>query len=625
MSKEPTAFDVITDGLDRLLIQYKGLPKIEALITSYLTTVQQLEDATLSVYSEVLNLDEAEGVNLDVVGSILVEPRGLKPDIVYRRVLKTKIASIKSSGTINDIINIVALFQDILNEINSRSNNIVYVTTNTFEYNAKEIEVNFIDNEDHQYEDQHPFFPQINHELLEIARGAGERLQTIWAIARLGETPTTSSLRFTYEDDLETQWGASYLNDTSGTLGGTFAHVQQGASNIIPDFSFVNVQPPQITYATFDETTGAPAVGTKLLFAPGVWLGNPDFKKYLLARNDGPDTLPVPVDGTGSILSNQSILKDLSFIQDYELTAEDIVQGVAVLEFPFSPKYPFEANEALLDILTSERNQASNTIMGPGHAYGTLFGDNTVKAHWTFDYITDVAGAVDLVHDQIGTADLSDLSSTNRPTAIKSNVIAYSAPNLTPIGSFNPNIATFDGIVQKLFLLSDDGLGVGQTLSQPTNGVILFKANEHTVVSGGYILGNTDISDDGLLITSGSKFQLNMGSSIETTSVDAEADLLTAVYFRISGSDSRIWVNNFQSDNYSVLGNVGLNNWEAFTLGASNLLGGHMTGSVYELAIMTGSTDLQTSASLQRWANYLNAKWGTAINNDGDWNFRPET
>lgn len=55
------------------------------------------------------NIDEAQGVALDLIGENINQPRGKATDEVYRILLKSKIARNLSDGTINTIIQVIAV------------------------------------------------------------------------------------------------------------------------------------------------------------------------------------------------------------------------------------------------------------------------------------------------------------------------------------------------------------------------------------------------------------------------------------------------------------------------------------------------------------------------------------
>lgn len=100
--------DHIDQALQRLIEQYKDQPVLEALISSYVAEVQTLEN-TLWELIEGQMIDYAVGVNLDVIGRIVGQPRTSGDDEVYRNLLKVRIAINRSSGQWTDLNSVARL------------------------------------------------------------------------------------------------------------------------------------------------------------------------------------------------------------------------------------------------------------------------------------------------------------------------------------------------------------------------------------------------------------------------------------------------------------------------------------------------------------------------------------
>lgn len=101
----------VQDALDRLLVQYKGLPRIKGLITALVQQIQDLEDA-------IYDLDQgrqfwngtttpAIGAQLDVIGLIVGIARNGLSDQQYILFIFGKIAENFSNGTRPEIATIV--------------------------------------------------------------------------------------------------------------------------------------------------------------------------------------------------------------------------------------------------------------------------------------------------------------------------------------------------------------------------------------------------------------------------------------------------------------------------------------------------------------------------------------
>lgn len=71
---------------------------------------QQYEDVqnTLQTMREWVNVDKAEGKELDAIGEDIKQPRGLANDAQYRMMIRSKRARAQSDGTWNAIINTMA-------------------------------------------------------------------------------------------------------------------------------------------------------------------------------------------------------------------------------------------------------------------------------------------------------------------------------------------------------------------------------------------------------------------------------------------------------------------------------------------------------------------------------------
>lgn len=94
-------------GLKRLLSQYRR-PKIQAWLTAYLNRVQELEDALWEIING-RNLETAEGVQLDLLGTIVGRGRNGLSDTLYRLAIRTQIRINRSQGLSIDLTNVLTL------------------------------------------------------------------------------------------------------------------------------------------------------------------------------------------------------------------------------------------------------------------------------------------------------------------------------------------------------------------------------------------------------------------------------------------------------------------------------------------------------------------------------------
>lgn len=98
--------DHVAAGLSRLLEQFKDRPRIAALFTAFLQRDQQLEDA-LYPLATALQLNNATGAQLDIVGaSVGVARQGLS-DAQYRALLTGKIAQNNGDASLDTLIAVV--------------------------------------------------------------------------------------------------------------------------------------------------------------------------------------------------------------------------------------------------------------------------------------------------------------------------------------------------------------------------------------------------------------------------------------------------------------------------------------------------------------------------------------
>jgi len=96
------AEDYSSRFLDWLLQQFRK-PRMEGLTAAMLTEVQAAEDALYQLYTG-LNLNDAVGVNLDLIGALLQVPRAGYGDDVYRTRLRVEILILRSNGVPDDLI-----------------------------------------------------------------------------------------------------------------------------------------------------------------------------------------------------------------------------------------------------------------------------------------------------------------------------------------------------------------------------------------------------------------------------------------------------------------------------------------------------------------------------------------
>lgn len=107
MSLAPVT-DHVERGLSRLIEQYKGKPRIEAYVRSFLKEVQALSDAAWDVLTSRL-VDTAVGEQLTVLTRLVGEPTRLADDERQRVLVRARIAVNRSHGHGDDIIRVASL------------------------------------------------------------------------------------------------------------------------------------------------------------------------------------------------------------------------------------------------------------------------------------------------------------------------------------------------------------------------------------------------------------------------------------------------------------------------------------------------------------------------------------
>lgn len=95
------------DAASRLTEQFKTKPAVVALLKSWAAEIQELEDSANELRLQRA-LASAEGVNLDVLGAIVGQPRGGRSDTQYRIWIAGRILVNKSRGKTPQLIAIAA-------------------------------------------------------------------------------------------------------------------------------------------------------------------------------------------------------------------------------------------------------------------------------------------------------------------------------------------------------------------------------------------------------------------------------------------------------------------------------------------------------------------------------------
>lgn len=100
--------DHISDGVSKVVTQYRDKPKFLTYLAVFLDQVQKLEDQTAAV-ENAFKLDTATGFRLDWIGRKVGQPRVGSTDEVYRMFIRGRIAANRSRGRIVDVERVAAL------------------------------------------------------------------------------------------------------------------------------------------------------------------------------------------------------------------------------------------------------------------------------------------------------------------------------------------------------------------------------------------------------------------------------------------------------------------------------------------------------------------------------------
>lgn len=92
----------------RLFWQYEKSPNIAGVLDSIVEQIQDIEDATHPLYQRLL-ISRMYGVQLDLIGELVAQPRYGLIDALYRIRLTAKIAVNSSTGIRNNIINFMRI------------------------------------------------------------------------------------------------------------------------------------------------------------------------------------------------------------------------------------------------------------------------------------------------------------------------------------------------------------------------------------------------------------------------------------------------------------------------------------------------------------------------------------
>lgn len=102
----PVIKDQVSEGVGRLISQWKDKEVVQGLVASYLQEIQELEGVWFQLLNE-RGIFTAVGVQLDVIGTYVGENRENRNDEEYRQAILNRVAQNNSDGTPEKIIELL--------------------------------------------------------------------------------------------------------------------------------------------------------------------------------------------------------------------------------------------------------------------------------------------------------------------------------------------------------------------------------------------------------------------------------------------------------------------------------------------------------------------------------------
>ncbi len=204
--------DVLATTLKRLLWQFRGQPNIEAILSSYLVQCQELENMFIDLLI-LRRLENAEGAQLDGIGSIVGELRLGQNDTDYRAAIFGRVRRNRGNARVEDIILLFVLllgpaFPIEVVQSASLSGAAFFVFINAALGGVGVPS------------------PSVLNSQLQQTKGGGIRANLIFNIFDVGDTFTYAS-----GDVPEADLGKGYSDDGQ-TLGGYYADIADSSSTL---------------------------------------------------------------------------------------------------------------------------------------------------------------------------------------------------------------------------------------------------------------------------------------------------------------------------------------------------------------------------------------------------------
>jgi hypothetical protein len=101
--------DTVTAGIRRAINQYRDKPVFEAMLTAYLQQLQEVEDVLFQLENRIPASGDAgiTGVQLDVLGALVGQPRGGRDDTEYLKWIMARTLVNHASGLGDEIFSLL--------------------------------------------------------------------------------------------------------------------------------------------------------------------------------------------------------------------------------------------------------------------------------------------------------------------------------------------------------------------------------------------------------------------------------------------------------------------------------------------------------------------------------------
>lgn len=105
------ATDHTADAVSMLLEQFRPATKLQGWLTAYIDQIQEIETA-LDPLISAREIDNATGITLDNLGSVVGESRKGRADALYRVYIKVRILVNRSTGTAGELMTVAQLIAE---------------------------------------------------------------------------------------------------------------------------------------------------------------------------------------------------------------------------------------------------------------------------------------------------------------------------------------------------------------------------------------------------------------------------------------------------------------------------------------------------------------------------------